>query len=452
MKKIRNIILIIADSLLVGIFLFVLVRARKVGPEVHNTKEKVVDAIDNFGANNTTDENIVSNGDNDVTTSAGDSTPDTDAEPAAMPDIKKNEEGLAGYDYCYVPYMNAEEVPEVSNWFSMDWEPYAAEAFSEHGELIIPQIKTRPLFFQDLTAPYYYDFTPMEGMGLGPDIDRMSYSELIEFFKKQNIGSDQLVTDNLAFISKVAKMQEENIIELEENKVYQIDMDLDGIMEEIEFCVIPVEHGKDYSVYINGVLMGTYRSLNRITLHLMDLGTCKVVFQYFQGWIARFYGFYDHTPLLLGDMETAGTLVALQNGLFIARGYCAPFQYRPYEGLFQFSHLYYVTAGQLYHLSFTASGKNEDWQQENEVWFLEEDLPYEKVDGTSGIMKKDTTVLVCGVNANRDLFLVNEDGQYGYIYSTFDEKYEAPIVNADGSRLSDYFAIYYKAEYCRKRR
>lgn len=441
MKKIRNIILIIADALLVFIFLFVLVRAKKVGPEIGNTKEEVVDAIDNFGANNTTDENIVSNGDNDITTSAGDSTPDTDAEPAAMPEFKKNKEGLAGYDYYYVPYMNAEEVPEVSNWFSMDWEPYAAEAFSEHGELIIPQIKTRPLSFQDLTAPYYYDFTPMEGMGLGPDIYSMSYSELIEFLKEQNIGSDQLVTDNLAFISKVAKMQEENTTKLEENKVYQIDMDLDGIMEEIEFHSVDVGYQKDYSVYINGVLMDTYRNRG-LELILMDMGTCKGLLLYFNQRVpARLYGFYNHSPLLLGDLDTVDKLVALQDGLFVARGYCEPCHVL-YDGIFYFYHMYYVKAGQLYHLSFNVLEKGASWQQGNEVWFLEEDLPYEKVDGTTGIMKKDTKVLVCGVNSDGDLFLVNEDGQYGYLYTTFDGVYVAPIVNADGSRLYHYFAMY----------
>ena len=441
MKKIRNIILIIADALLVCMFLFVLVRAKKVGPEIGNTKEKVVDAIDNFGANNTTDENIVSNGDNDITTSAGDSTPDTDAEPAAMPEFKKNKEGLAGYDYYYVPYMNAEEVPEVLNWFSMDWEPYAAEAFSEHGELIIPQIKTRPLSFQDLTALYYYDSTPTEE--LYTNDFTVDYSDLVEILKNHDIGANQLVEDNLAFISKIAKIQDENIIELEENKVYQIDMDLDGIVEEIEFRVNPVNLKKDYSVYINGVLMGTYRSSNWIKLNIIDLGTCKVLSQHFsQGWLTRLYGFYDHTPLLLGNLDAEYKLVALQNGLFVARGNCEPCQYRLYEGLFQFSHLYYVTAGQLYHLSFTASGKNADWQQENTLYLLKKDLPYEKVDGTTGIMKKDTKVLVCGVNSDGDLFLVDEDGQYGYLYTTFDEVYEAPIVNADGSRLYHYFAMY----------
>ena len=370
-----------------------------------------------------------------------------------------------GKDSHNIPIINIEDVPVAADWFSADWEPYAT-TFAEHRELLVPQIQERSLTFQDLTAPYFFDYSPEVSFDYTPvdsypEISKMRYVELYAYLQKKNITFNQFANTNLAYIRTIAKMQDENMVILSENAVYQIDLDNDGIMEEIELQAksIACEAGllsetiKEYALFINGILMGTFRN-TKLELSVLNVGTCKVLNLHFAGYFENhadsiprpgdyLYGFFDHKPVFLGELNGRQHIV-LQNGLFVTEGVCEPCG-RFTSPIFRFLHLYYVEKGELYHVSIAVSSKSEGWQQKNSAWLLDKDLPVYEYNESIGIMKKGTKVLICGISEKGNLYLVNENGQTGFITLLFDgESGEElnPVVEFSGLRLAEYFADY----------
>lgn len=368
-----------------------------------------------------------------------------------------------GEDSHNIPIISIEDIP-AAEWFSTDWKPYVT-TFSKYRNLLIPQIQERSLTFQDLTAPYFLDYSPEVSFDYTPvvsypEISKMRYAELYVYLQNRDIDFNQLTNTNLALVRTLAIMQDKNIIILAENEVYQIDLDKDGVIEEVELQAKSIDYEtqglgllKEYALYIDGVLIDTFCN-SKLELSVLNMGKCQVLDLHFAGHVEnytdsipkqddRLYGFFDKKPVFIGELN-GRIQVVLQNGLFVTDGVCESCG-RFAGPIFRFSHLYYIENSILYHISFTVSSKSEGWQQENSAWLLDEDLPFYEDNRTIGVMKKGTRVLICGISEKGNLYLVNEDGQAGYLNLIFDDTIGEelnPIVELSGLRLTTYFSDY----------